>query len=72
MTLYLWTGLDIGGEYADAYIGVIAAGMERAIALVESDDRDWIQRYAGECRANRPETLPLHPDERSARVWIWG
>lgn len=72
MKLFLWSALDVGGEYADAWIGVIAKSRERALELVEQDERDWIARYSGECMANEPDVLPLRASEKQERIWIWG
>lgn len=70
MNLYLWQGIDIGGEYADAWIGVIAKTEDDALALIENDERDWISRYfAG--RNIAPEVLPVRAKE-TPRIWVWG
>lgn len=71
MRLFVWYGLDIGGEYADAWIGVIAKTQERAAELVRNDDR--VDQYYGYCENLEPdETLRLHASEKAERVLVFG
>jgi hypothetical protein len=71
MNLYFWCGLDIGGEYADAWIGVISPTKERALEILESQTEEPQNRYYGECYGSFPDILPLR-GEQTERIWNWG
>lgn len=72
MKLFLWWGLDAGGEYADSWITVIAKSKRRALELIdEYDHEDNYLIYSGECSSNEPEVLSLRGGE-SERIWAHG
>lgn len=71
MKLFFWAGLDVGGEYADAWIGVIASSKARALEILESQTEEPHNRYYGECYANVPDELSLR-GEKEERIWNWG
>lgn len=71
MKLFFWQALNLGGEYADNYIAVIAADLDQALALIENDAREWVSRCFGECQRHSAEVLKLDPSE-PARIWTWG
>jgi hypothetical protein len=72
MKLFFWSGLDIGREYSDGYIGVIAANIKKALDLIHSDERDWMQKYYGECDSNEPDILLLNKFHEKEFIWTWG
>jgi hypothetical protein len=71
LNLFFWCGLDIGGEYADAWIGVIAPSKERALEILDAQTEEPQKNYYGECYASEPDVLPLR-GKRDEGIWIWG
>ena len=71
MKLFFWSALDIGGEYADAYIAVVARSKDAAVEMVEQDAREWIRNYSGHISYTVPDVLTVTSREK-ARVWMWG